>query len=149
MILKIKKSIFNIAVVLTGISLYSHAHADNVHITMYKQTGCMCCDKHADILGQEGFDVELKPASNMNLLKARLGIPEEFVGCHTMLVDGYIVEGHVPGSFIHRLLEEKPEVRGISVPGMPVGSPGMPGERTELIDVYVIEEGKRISYGRF
>ena len=109
----------------------------------------MCCDKHADILEQEGFDVEVRPLDNLDLLKADLDIPGEFRGCHTMFVGNYIVEGHVPGNFIHRLIEEEPDIRGISLPGMPTGTPGMPGERNELLDVYIIEKSKKTIFGRF
>ena len=99
--------------VLTSICLYisTFAFAGEARITMYKQAGCMCCDKHADILEQEGFDVDIRPLDNLDLFKAKLGIPGEFAGCHTMLVGDYIVEGHVPGEMIHRLLEEKPDIR--------------------------------------
>ena len=109
----------------------------------------MCCDRHAEILEQEGFDVDIKSLENLDLFKARLDIPREFMGCHTMLVDKYIVEGHVPGEFIHRLIEERPEILGISLPGMPTGTPGMPGERNELLDIYIIENEIMTTYDRF
>lgn len=120
-----------------------------VKLTMYKQAGCMCCDKHAELLEEQGFDVDLKTRDNVNFLKAELGIQPEFAGCHTMLVDDYIVEGHVPGNIIQRLLAEKPDIRGIALPGMPKGTPGMPGERDQLLDVYVMEDGQRKVYDRF
>ncbi|MEQ8795166.1 MAG: DUF411 domain-containing protein [Gammaproteobacteria bacterium] len=120
-----------------------------VKLTMYKQAGCMCCDKHAELLEEQGFDVDLKTRDNVNFLKAELGIQPEFAGCHTMLVDDYIVEGHVPGNIIKRLLAEKPDIKGIALPGMPKGTPGMPGVRNELLDVYVLEDGQRKVYDRF
>ena len=123
--------------------------AEPVKLTMYKQTGCMCCDKHADLLEEQGFDVTIETRENVNFLKAELGIQPQFAGCHTMLVDDYIVEGHVPGNIIKRLLAETPDVRGIALPGMPKGTPGMPGERNELLDVYVLEDGQKKVYDRF
>ena len=98
-------------------------------ITMHKQAGCMCCDKHGEILREQGFDVEYQIHDNLNFLKAELAIPRELAGCHTMVVGDYIVEGHVSGDIIARLLQEKPAIRGIALPGMPRGTPGMPGPR--------------------
>ena len=134
---------------LVGFTMTIMVNAEPVQLTMYKQAGCMCCDKHAEILEQEGFKVTIKEKDNLNLLKSELNIPEEFMGCHTMIVDKYIVEGHVPGDIILRLLKEKPDIRGISLPGMPMGSPGMPGQRNEQLEVYVIDEDNRTTFAQF
>ena len=127
----------------------SNLFAEETLITMHKQAGCMCCDKHARLLEEQGYTVELKSHKNLDVFKTQLEIPDEFVGCHTMLVDDYIVEGHVPGSMIKKLLLEKPDIKGIALPGMPIGTPGMPGKRDTLLDVYVIQEGKRQVYDQF
>lgn len=125
------------------------AVAEPVNMTLHKQAGCMCCDAHADILETQGFRVEVVSHRDLNQFKRANNISREFSGCHTMIVDDYIVEGHVPGDMIARLITEKPDIRGISLPGMPVGTPGMPGNRTEILDVYVITEGENVIYDRF
>ncbi len=143
------KHFFTVSILSIGLIFSGFVSAEPVKLTMYKQTGCMCCDKHADLLEQQGFDVKIESRDNLNWFKSELGIPREFAGCHTMLVDDYIVEGHVPGDIINRLLAERPDIRGIALPGMPKGTPGMPGERKELLDVYVLETGKKTVYDRF
>lgn len=143
------KSLFSLSLAcLTFISQPVSAN-ERPEIIMYKQAGCMCCDKHADILREEGFDVLIETRDNVNFLKSELAIPRQFAGCHTMLVDNYIVEGHVPGDIIKRLLKEKPQIRGVALPGMPRGTPGMPGPRDELLDVYVLKDGEKEVYDRF
>ncbi|HKK15495.1 MAG TPA: DUF411 domain-containing protein [Gammaproteobacteria bacterium] len=123
--------------------------AGPTNITLHKQAGCMCCDAHADILEKQGFHVDVIAHRDLNRFKLANNVPPEFAGCHTMMVDGYIVEGHVPGEIIARLITEKPGIRGISLPGMPSGTPGMPGNRTEALDVYVITDGEITVYDSF
>jgi hypothetical protein len=83
----------------------------------------------------------VKPTHDLPLLHRQHGVPEPLVGCHTTLVDGYVVEGHVPVRSVLRLLTEKPAIKGISLPGMPAGSPGMFGEKTEPFTIYEIGDG--------
>ena len=109
------------------------ARAEPVVITMYVNPQCDCCEGHAKHLQEHGFKVTMKPTHNMSLIKRQNGVPEKLDGCHTMLVGGYVVEGHVPVSAINMLLTERPKIKGISLPGMPEGSPGMSGRRTEPI----------------
>lgn len=106
------------------------ASAKVTSATMYKNPGCECCDGHAAALKRAGFDVKVVPTENLAALKAKAGVPAELQGCHTMMVGGYAVEGHVPVAAVKRLLAEKPAVRGIALPGMPAGSPGMGGPKT-------------------
>jgi hypothetical protein len=80
----------------------------------------------------------VKPTHDLPLLHRQHGVPEPLVGCHTTLVDGYVIEGHVPVRSVLRLLTEKPAIKGISLPGMPAGSPGMFGEKTEPFTIYEI-----------
>jgi len=110
-------------------------------LTMYKRPYCSCCDGHADHLRANGFRVTVIQSENMSLIKQRHGVPQELEGCHTILVDGYVVEGHVPARVIDKLLAERPDIRGISLPGMPDGSPGMGGEKTEPFEIYKITGG--------
>jgi hypothetical protein len=92
-------------------------------------------------LQESGFEVDVKDVSNAELMniKQANGISPELQGCHTALVDGYVIEGHVPADLIARLLEERPAVQGLTVPGMPVGSPGMESTYSEPYDVLTFD----------
>ena len=111
--------------------------------TLYKQPFCGCCDGHADHLRANGYKVTVVQSDNMSQIKKRYGVPQEFEGCHTTIIGGYVVEGHVPAMIVHKLLKERPAIRGISLPGMPDGSPGMSGRKTGPFVVY--EFGDRAS----
>lgn len=97
--------------------------------TMYRDAGCGCCLKWADHAA-EGLDAEVTSENaDMQMVKDLHGVPTELRSCHTMIVEGYVIEGHVPAEAIRKLLREKPDdVTGLAVPGMPVGSPGMEHE---------------------
>jgi hypothetical protein len=105
---------------------------------LYKDPQCGCCEAYADHLRANGFAVTVEAREDLALIKRRQGVPGALEGCHTMLVDGYVVEGHVPVNTLLRLLRERPEIRGISLPGMPAGSPGMSGEKTAPFTIYEI-----------
>ena len=106
--------------------------AEATHIVMHKNPGCGCCDLWADHLRSHGFTVESTEDPGILQFKASHGIPGPLMSCHTAVVDGYFVEGHVPANDILRLLKEKPEhVTGIAVPAMPLGSPGMEHPRPQ------------------
>jgi hypothetical protein len=109
--------------------------------TLYKNPQCGCCEGHADHLRGGGFEVTEIPTHDLSLLRRQHGVPEALIGCHLTLVDGYVVEGHVPVSTLLRLLAERPAIRGISLPGMPAGSPGMVGEKTGPFTIYEIGDG--------
>jgi hypothetical protein len=111
------------------------AQQSNDTITMYKTPGCGCCEKWAEHLRAAGFRVDARDAGNLNAVRKELGVPPRLAGCHTAKVGRYVVEGHVPAQQIERLLQEQPDVAGISVPGMPVGSPGMEGPGGHDYDV--------------
>jgi hypothetical protein len=106
--------------------------------TLYKNPQCGCCEGHADYLRENGFEVTVEPTHDLPLLKRQYGVPGALEGCHTTLIDGYVVEGHVPVASILRLLTERPDIKGISLPGMPAGSPGMSGEKTAPFTIYAI-----------
>lgn len=103
---------------------------------LYKRPFCACCDGHAEHLRANGYKVIIVPTKNLSLIKKKYGVPQEFEGCHTIIVGGYVVEGHVPASIIGKLLKERPAIRGISLPGMPQGSPGMTGVKSGPLVVY-------------
>jgi len=102
---------------------------DKIAATLFKNPGCKCCDGHADYLRANGFNVTVVENRNMTLIKQRFGVREDLEGCHTTVIGDYVVEGHVPVAPIKRLLTEKPAIKGISLPGMPQGSPGMSGAK--------------------
>ncbi len=108
-------------------------------VTVYKNPSCVCCTKWVEHLRANGFDVRAVDASDLAQVKGRHGVPSELAACHTAIVDGYVVEGHVPADVIQRLLKERPAVAGIAVPGMPVGSPGMEGPYREPYDVLTFD----------
>lgn len=115
--------------------------ADNkLEVIMYKNEGCQCCTKWADHMNEEEFAVIEKPIPNLYEVKEEQGISRELASCHTALVDGYVVEGHVPVEDVQRLLKERPDAIGLTVPGMPIGSPGMevPGREADKFDVLLI-----------
>jgi hypothetical protein len=113
-------------------------------ITVYKSPTCGCCSMWGEHLEANGFTVEAVDVDDINAVKREYGIPEELSSCHTGVVDGYIIEGHVPAEDIVQLLEEQPEAAGLAVPGMPLGSPGMevPDGRVQPYDVYLVADGQ-------
>jgi hypothetical protein len=96
-------------------------------VTVYKSPTCGCCDKWIDHLKANGFPVVAHEVKDVRPVKRENGLPPQLSSCHTALVGGYVVEGHVPASDITRLLESRPPVSGLAVPRMPIGSPGMEG----------------------
>ncbi|MEO1021851.1 MAG: DUF411 domain-containing protein [Bacteroidota bacterium] len=116
--------------------------AEPTSIVMYKNEGCECCTKWAAHMEAEGFSVKEVAVPNLNDIKQENGISYNLSSCHTAKVGGYIVEGHVPVADVQRLLEEQPEAIGLTVPGMPIGSPGMevPGREADHYDVLLIHK---------
>ncbi len=111
--------------------------------TLYKDPQCGCCEGYADYLRRNGFEVDVKPTNDLAEISRKAGIPEAMEGCHTMFLDGYVIDGHVPVTIVRKLLAEKPTIAGITLPGMPAGSPGMGGTKTEKFVVYsVTKDGK-------
>ena len=94
-------------------------------MTVYKSPTCGCCQKWVEIMEAEGFTVVTEDVVDMSFVKAEHGVQPNLQSCHTAIVDGYVIEGHVPADAIQQLLAERPAVTGLAVPGMPVGSPGM------------------------
>lgn len=94
-------------------------------VTVYKSPTCGCCRDWVAHMRANGFRVETHEMADVTPLKRKLGVPPEVYSCHTAMVGGYVLEGHVPASDVWRLLREKPKAKGLAVPGMPIGSPGM------------------------
>ena len=110
--------------------------------TLYKDPQCGCCQAYADHLRESGFTVTVRPTHDLAQIKRQHGVPAGFEGCHTTLIDGYVVEGHVPMNSLDRLLVERPDIKGISLPGMPPGSPGMTGHKAEPFTIYELSDGE-------
>jgi hypothetical protein len=112
-------------------------------IEVWKSATCSCCINWVKHLEANGFDVKVNDSnpSMLERIKRQAGISEEFASCHTAKIDGYVIEGHVPAADIRRLIAERPDALGLSVPGMPVGSPGMEqGSETEPYDTLLIKK---------
>ena len=110
-------------------------------VTVYKSPTCGCCGKWVDHLRANGFKVKVQEVSNIMETKQQYGVPEVLTSCHTAIVGDYIVEGHVPAKEVKRLLSEQPDIAGLAVPGMPVGSPGMevPGAAPQPYNVIAFD----------
>lgn len=111
-------------------------------VTLYKNPQCGCCQEYAEYLSQNGFTVTVKPTHDLVTMSREAGIPEVFQGCHLAFVDGYVVSGHVPVKTVERLLSERPDIKGVTLPGMPQGSPGMTGIKTQPFTIYEIGAGR-------
>jgi hypothetical protein len=110
-------------------------------MTVYKTPWCGCCTLWAEQAIDAGFDVEMHDVESLHPIKEELGVPPAMGSCHTAKIAGYFIEGHVPFDDIRRLLAERPHARGLTVPGMPLGSPGMEqGNRRQAYDVYLVDE---------
>lgn len=129
-----------VAAVLAGMQL--PALAAGIPVKLYKNPNCGCCDIYADHLKTNGFEVQMINTSDMGTVKQQFGVPEQLEGCHTATAKGYIFEGLIPAEHIKRLLAERRPVKGLAVPGMPVGAPGMPGIKKAPIQVYAFDAAK-------
>lgn len=119
-----------------------------VEITVYKSPTCGCCSKWVDHMTASGFKVIAHDTSDMQAVKKKLGVPDAMASCHTAVVNGYVIEGHVPAADIQRLLRDKPKVAGLAVPGMVMGSPGMEGSRSDPYSVVTFGTGASAVFAR-
>jgi hypothetical protein len=117
--------------------------AEPIRATLYKNPQCTCCEGYSAYLRQNGFAVEVKPTNDLTEISRNAGVPEDLQGCHTMFVGGYVVDGHVPVDVVKKLLSERPAIAGITLPGMPLGSPGMNGQKTGTFTIYAVTKDAR------
>jgi hypothetical protein len=110
-------------------------------VTLYKNPQCGCCEGYADYLRDNGFAVKAVPSNDLLMMGQKYGIPDEAAPCHISLIGGYVVGGHIPIEIVNRLLSEKPQITGINLPGMPTGTPGMPGPKPGPLTIYEIGKG--------
>ncbi|MDP2956708.1 MAG: DUF411 domain-containing protein, partial [Longimicrobiales bacterium] len=108
-------------------------------IVVYKTEGCGCCNGWIEHLQAAGFTVDARNVTDLMTVKRDAGVPAANSSCHTALVDGYVVEGHVPADLVKKMLAERPDVAGLAVPGMPVGSPGMEGPGAKPFQVLTFD----------
>ncbi len=122
----------------TGFALNLSAAATKIQV--YKTPTCGCCGNWVKHLRANGFEVSVQEVEDTGVYRRKFGVPEKLLSCHTGLVEGYALEGHVPAAEIQRLLKERPkDAKGLSVPGMPVGSPGMEGGTPQAYSVILFD----------
>lgn len=128
-------------IIIVGIVITSNNGVEGTPVTMYKSPTCGCCVGHAGFLENNNFDVEIIPSSNLEIIKSNYNIPSEMRSCHTSVIGDYFIEGHMPLEAINKLLAEQPDIDGIALPGMPTGSPGMPGAKSQEWIIYQLKDG--------
>lgn len=142
-------SILVLIVVASVILLNSNGNkitGDATQATLYKSSNCGCCSKYAPYLESKGFDLKIVIAEDIAKIKKEYGVPYDMESCHTLVIGDYFVEGHIPVEAIEKLLLEKPDIDGITLPGMPSGSPGMPGSKTEDFIIYSLKGGEQSEF---
>lgn len=126
---------------LVGASLAAAVRDDQPRaMTVYKSPTCGCCSAWIEHVQQAGFTCTVRDLPDLSEVKASFGIPRALESCHTAQIGGYLVEGHVPADLIQKLLRDKPAARGLAVPGMPIGSPGMEGGTPERYQVLLFDK---------
>ena len=119
-------------------------------VYVFKTPTCGCCSKWVEHLRANGFDVNVQDVTSTAEYRRKYGVPEKLQSCHTAVVSGYAIEGHVPAQEIQRLLKNRPKAKGLAVPGMPAGSPGMEGPRSDAYAVLIFDgEGRASVYQKY
>ena len=114
-------------------------------VLVYKTPTCGCCNGWIEHLEQAGFTVDARDTRDLMTVKQDAGVPTQLSSCHTAIVDGYVVEGHIPAEHVKSLVADKPDVAGIAVPGMPIGSPGMEGANAQPYQVLSFTRGGEVA----
>ena len=127
----------------------SSAFAQSPRILVHKDPNCGCCEGWVQHMKAAGFAVIVEEVADLEVVRKRLGVPSDLAACHTAEVEGYVIEGHVPALAVRRLLEQRPAAVGLSVPGMPAGSPGMEGGTPQKYDVVLFGTAARQTFMRF
>ena len=137
------KLIYRLAALAALVATPLPAVAATIQAVMYKNPQCSCCEAYAAYLEKNGFKVDIKPVNDLSQISSEAGVPANLEGCHTIMVDGYVVDGLVPVDVVKKLLTDRPAIAGIVLPGMPVGAPGMGGTKNETWTVYAFtKDGK-------
>ena len=114
----------------------------NLNVEVFKTPSCGCCYGYVLFLEKEKFNVKQTDMRSLHSIKQKYNIPLEMQSCHTTVVGRYFIEGHVPLEAVNKLLKEQPDIDGIALPGMPIGTPGMPGKKEEPYVIYQLIDGK-------
>ncbi len=138
-------------VLLLACSFLQAAGNNDYEVVVYKTPYCGCCSLWADHMKANGFSVIEVEVDDIGTYKQQHGIPDRLASCHTALVEGYVIEGHVPAADVSSLLQDRPDIHGLSVPGMPIGSPGMEqGDRVQAYAVLAIrKDGSVYTYNTY
>ncbi|MEQ9507477.1 MAG: DUF411 domain-containing protein [Alloalcanivorax xenomutans] len=124
--------------------------ASAASLEVYKSPTCGCCIKWVEHMRENGFDVKVHETQNLQPIKEKAGLRAGLGSCHTAFIDGYTIEGHVPAKEVKRLLEERPEAVGLTVPAMPIGSPGMEmGDRQDPYQVLLFDDKGAKVYAQY
>ena len=151
----LKKFVKPIIILILSVSLFysfnfiedkknALANIDNkkLSVEVFKTPSCGCCYGYVLFLEKEKFNVKQTDMRSLHSIKQKYNIPLEMQSCHTTIIGKYFIEGHVPLEAVNKLLKEQPNVDGIALPGMPIGTPGMPGKKEEPFVVYQLIDGK-------
>jgi hypothetical protein len=134
---------------IVGFATAATSKTSPLAMKVYKDPACDCCGAWVDHLKAAGFQIEVEERADLADLKKSLGVPDDLTSCHTGVIDGYAIEGHVPAADVKRFVAARPKAKGLAVPGMPINSPGMeiPGEPNERYTVWQFEaSGKRTAF---
>jgi hypothetical protein len=142
-----RKTLLSLAAAVASATLLPSFAKDSLpQVEVFKNPDCGCCNAWVDHLKAAGFPVKVHETPDTSTVRKRHGIPDQFGSCHTAVAGGYALEGHVPAADVKRLLTRKPSAAGLSVPGMPAGSPGMEvGSRKDPFQVLLIDKAGRSS----
>ena len=150
------KSIYRLATAAMLVAVPMPAFAATIDAVMYKNPSCSCCETYAAYLENNGFKVEIKPTNDLAQIATAAGVPAQLQGCHTIKIGNYIVEGFVPADQVKKMLTTLPKITGLSMPGMPMGIPGMgfdemPGMEKQTYTTYAFTtDGKEPTvYGTY
>ncbi len=134
------RQVFTRRLLAAAVLLPIVAMAELPTVQVFKSATCGCCIRWISHLQEHGFKVTATDVGDMSKVKVENGVPPQLYSCHTALIDGYVIEGHVPAADIMLLLAERSKVSGLAVPGMPIGSPGMEGPNPEAYEVFSFDD---------
>ena len=120
----------------------ANVNSNKLNAEVFKTPSCGCCYGYVLFLEREKYNVKQTDMRSLHSIKQKYNIPVEMQSCHTTIIDKYFIEGHVPLAAINKLFKEKPDIDGIALPGMPIGTPGMPGKKEEPYVIYQLIDGK-------
>jgi hypothetical protein len=143
--LKMKKTVLNlsgVAIAATFTFGMQAMSATTNEAVLYKDPNCGCCENYTNYMRTSGFTVEVNNTSDVAQISLDAGIPENMQGCHLVVIGNYVISGHVPLEIVNKMLEEKPDVIGLTLPGMPMGAPGMGGPKEAPFEIYAIRDGQ-------